>query len=392
LTASRLAIVTTHPIQYHAAWFRALSAHPEIDLEVFYCHKATPKEQAEAGFGVEFDWDVSLLEGYQHRFLRNVAAEPGVGTFGGLNTPEISEMISRERFDAVMVNGWHYKSAWQTMRACWKTGTPVMARSDSHLYMQRSALKKAAKWPFYRWFIPRLDACLAVGTWSKEYFQHYGAKADRIFIVPHVIDDSYFCRETTRVLSQRNELRARWGLEAGVTVFLFAGKFIEKKRPMDVVQAIDRATKQGARVAGLMVGDGWLRQKCEEFVKKSNVPVRFAGFLNQSEIVKAYVAADVLILASESETWGLVVNEAMACGLPCLVSDQVGCGPDMIVANVTGAVFPVADIDGLAALMAVSPQHFSRMGENARTKAGAYSLNSAVEGIVRACAVTTGRS
>src|SRR5438034_997118 len=130
MSRKRLAIMTTHPIQYHAPWFRALSAHPEIDLEVFFCHKATPKEQAEAGFGVEFDWDVSLLEGYPHRFLKNVAARPGVNGFRGLDTPEIAELVHRKSFDVLLINGWHYQSAWQAIFACWRAKMPVMVRSD----------------------------------------------------------------------------------------------------------------------------------------------------------------------------------------------------------------------------------------------------------------------
>src|SRR6266516_354776 len=149
MKSKRLAILTTHPIQYHGAWFRGLAEQPELNLDVFYCHQATAKEQAEAGFGVEFDWDVSLLEGYPYRFLKNVARTPTISGFGGLDTPEIKNIIARERFDAVMINGWHYKSAWQAMRAWWKTGTPVMARSDSHLNTERQLTKRVAKWPFY---------------------------------------------------------------------------------------------------------------------------------------------------------------------------------------------------------------------------------------------------
>src|SRR5579871_3228321 len=96
----RVACVTSHPIQYHAHWFRALAAEPGITFEVFYCHKATPNEQAAAGFGVEFDWDVSLLDGYQYRFLINVATRPEVASFGGLDTPEVAQIFSTRAFDA----------------------------------------------------------------------------------------------------------------------------------------------------------------------------------------------------------------------------------------------------------------------------------------------------
>ncbi len=384
----RLAILTTHPIQYHAPWFRRLAAEPALNIEVLYCHNATAREQANAGFGVEFDWDVSLLEGYAHRFLRNVAQHPGIAGFRGLDTPEISDILAREHYDAVMINGWHYKSAWQTMRGCWKTQTPVMVRSDSHLHTERSVLKRAGKWPFYRWFVSKLDACLPVGTWSSDYFLHYGATKDRIVIVPHAIDTDYFKSESTRLESERSLLRAKWGLSDAAVVFLFAGKFIDKKRPLDFVKAIGQAKLLGAEVEGLMVGDGALRAACEQLVVEKNLEIRFAGFLNQSEITAAYVAADALVLPSDGgETWGLVVNEAMACGVPCFVSDRVGCGPDMIRNDETGSTFPLGDTKALGQIfagLAANRQLVSWMSERAREKAQHYTLDVAVEQTIRA--------
>lgn len=363
----KLVIVSSHPIQYHAPWFRALANSSEIDFQVWFCHKATPKEQAAAGFGVEFDWDVSLLEGYSHRFLKNVAARPSVNSYSGLDTPEVEGLIASARPDSVIVNGWHYKSAWQTMRACWRTHTPVMARSDSHLRTKRSAGRRTVKWPYYRWFIPKLDACLAVGKWSSEYFLHYGARPEKIFIVPHVVDTDYFQGESERLAPQRLKLRSRWGLTGDSRVFLFAGKFIEKKRPQDFVKAVALAASRDPRVAALMVGDGPLRTACEEKVRNERLPISFTGFLNQSEIVAAYVSADALVLPSDGgETWGLVVNEAMACGRPCFVSDHVGCGPDLIASNETGAVFPLGDIDALVSLLSDFARDESKQAEMRR--------------------------
>ncbi len=388
---TRLAIVTTHPIQYHAAWFRALAAQPKIDLHVFFCHQATPKEQAAAGFGVEFDWDTSLLEDYPHRFLRNEAALPTLDKFSGLDTPEIRNLIEEEKFDAVVINGWHYKSAWQTMRACWKTKTPVMMRSDSHLHTDRSGMKRAAKWPLYRWFIPRLDACLAAGKWSRDYFLHYGAAPERTFIVPHAVDSEFFSQESAKLRPERQDLRGQWGIDNASTVFLFAGKFIENKRPLDFVRAIGAAAQCGAPVCGLMVGDGPLRMACEELTRSESFPVSFAGFLNQSEIPRAYVAADALVLPSEGETWGLVVNEAMDSGLPCFVSDRVGCGPDLIVSQETGAIFSLGDKVGLVDLLvslSSDPQCLARMGRQAKQRASAYSVDAACNALLEAVSRT----
>jgi glycosyltransferase involved in cell wall biosynthesis len=384
---NKCAVLTTHPIQYQTPWFRALASHPEIDLDVWFCHKATPQEQAAAGFGVEFNWDMPLLEGYRHRFLRNIAAQPGVAGFAGLDTPELTEIIERGRYDAVMVNGWHYKSSWQAMRACWRTKTPVMMRSDSHLNTYRPVLKRAAKWPLYRWFIPKLDACLPVGQWSQEYFLHYGAPAERVFIVPHAVDLNYFQKKSETLENHRDSWRRQWDIEPNAVVFLFVGKFVENKRPLDFARAVAGAAKVNNRIVGLMVGDGPLRSSCEAFVRQSKSPISFAGFLNQSQISRAYLAADALILPSDGETWGLVVNEAMACGLPCFVSDRVGCGPDLIVQDITGAVFPMGQTNKLAELItkyAAEPSRLSAMGQRAKEKVQGSSVDTAVDSLVQA--------
>lgn len=387
----RLAVLTTHPIQYQAPWLRALAGQPDIELQVFFCHQATPMQQAAAGFGVEFDWDVPLLEGYSYRFLRNVAKRPMVAGFNGLDTPEIKRIIAAERFDAVLVCGWHFKSAWQAIRACWRTQTPVMVRGDSHLYTQRHPVKKVLKNFLYRSFIPKFDACLAVGQWSKEYYLHYGARPERIFLVPHVVDEELFGREFVHWLPRRTELRRQWRLPEERVVFMFSAKFIDRKRPADFVKAIAGAAKNGAPVAGFMVGDGPLRKECEALAQQYGAPISFSGFLNQKEIVRAYVAADALVLPSDGgETWGLVVNEAMSCERPCFVSDQVGCGPDLVHAGETGGTFPLGDVAALAQLLATQASDRTglvRMGIRARARAREHSVAMAVEGVRQAIEV-----
>lgn len=387
-TQPRLAILATHPIQYHSPWFRALASSTEVDPEVLYCHEARSNEQSDAGFGVEFNWDTSLLDGYRYRFLDNVAKRPTVAGFWGLDTPSIAKLIKRENYDAVLINGWHYKSAWQAMRACWKSKTPVMVRSDSHLHSARRLTTRVAKKAIYNWFIPRIDACLPVGTWSYEYFTHYGARDENIFVVPHTIDDERFRREAEQLRLQRTELRKEFGLATDSTVFLFVGKFLDRKRPRVFADAVAQAAKICPTVEGLMTGDGPLKASCEEFVNVHLAPVRFSGFLNQSEITRAYVAADALILPSDArETWGLVVNEAMTCGLPCLVSDQVGCGPDLIVNDETGNVFQSESTSYLVDLIlryARNPNLLVNMGQQAKEKISNYSMDRVVSSTMTA--------
>jgi glycosyltransferase involved in cell wall biosynthesis len=383
----KLAIVATHPIQYQAPWFRAMAADPRFDLHVFYGHNASAEDQAKAGFGVGFQWDLPLLEGYPHSFLRNVAKNPSVATFGGIDTPEVAVHIARGAYDAVLVSGWQHKSFWQAMTACWRSRTKLMVRGDSHLHTPRAEFKRRVKTIPYRLFISRLDACLAAGSWSREYFLHYGASPDRVFIVPHVVDENWLCAEATRLEPRRLDLRRRWELRDTSTVFGLVSKMIPVKRVADFIDAIGRLAQQNGNVQGLIVGDGPLRADYEALVNAQHVPVKFTGFLNQSEIAQAYASMDALVLPSASETWGMVVNEAMLFGRPCLVSDQVGCGPDLIDPDVTGRVFPMGDVRALCNDMfalARDQEQLRTMGKACRVLMRKWSVLSAVDAMIAA--------
>lgn len=382
---SRLVLLSTHPIQYHGHWFRALAERPEIDLTVIYCHPSTPANQARAGFGVEFDWDIPLLDGYRYTFL-GTRNENSRGS-GAPSAQGMEPLLAREKPDVVMINGWHYRAAWQAIFACWRMRIPVMVRGDSQLISPRGALKRRLKYPVYRSFIPRFDACLAVGARSREYYLHYGARPERVFHVPHAVQDDLFPRGG-EAQARRVALRQQWKLDYRGTVFLFAGKFIEKKRPMDFLRAMEIVTKLEPKIAGVMVGDGPLRAACEQFVNERQLPVHFAGFLNQSQMADAYVGSDCLVLPSDGrETWGLVVNEAMSCARPAVVSDAVGCTPDLILDGITGAIFPLGDVDALSRILIAlgrSPERLQAMGERGQERLPRYSRDVALRGTIEA--------
>jgi glycosyltransferase involved in cell wall biosynthesis len=383
----RLGILATHPIQYFSPWYRALAAHPEIDLQVYYACRQTVQGQAAAGFGIPFEWDQPLLEGYRYKFLTNIARHPSPEHFFGCDTPAITEAIIRERFSAFLVSGWSVRSFWQAIRACWKTGTPILVRGDSHLGTRRSWAKRAIKFPFYRWFIPRFDGYLVVGRRAKEYFLHYGASERKMTNVPHAVDNRFFAESSARFSAERGRWRRDWGIPEDAVVFLYVGKLIPVKRPMDFLQAFQKTgAGRSPRLWGLVAGDGPLRPEMERFAVEHQLPVRFSGFLNQGDISKAYAASDALVLPG-SETWGLAANEAMACGLPVLVSDQTGCGPDLAVSGQTGEVYPCGDVRKLSEMMqelAVHPDRLLRMGESALKKIEDYSIERAVQGTVAA--------
>ena len=380
--ALRLGILATHPIQYFAPLYRELAAARDVRLTVYFAHRPSAKEQG-IGFGVPFHWDVDLTSGYDHRFLTNVSPRPDLQSYAGCDTPEIAGIIARERFDAFLVSGWNTRSYRQAMRACWRQGVPVMVRGDSQLTGPRNLLKSLLKRAVYPRFVRRFAACLAVGTRSAEYFAHYGAR--RIVSSPHFVDNAAFATQAETLRAERAELRGRWGIAEEAFVPLFAAKFIEKKRPADFVRAVAAA---GGGIHGLMVGDGELRPSAELLAAGLGARIAFAGFLNQSEIVRAFVAADVVVLCSDwRETWGLVVNEAMAAGLPAIVSTDAGCAPDLVLPEETGLQFARGDVPQLTAhlrRLAGDPALVRHMAARASAHVASFSAGAAAAGVLAA--------
>lgn len=384
----RLGILVTHPIQYYVPWYQALAKHPQIELTVFYCCQQTAQGQAEAGFGVTFDWDIPLLTGYQYQFLTNQSSNPNVFDFSGCDTPEIANIIKSGKFDAFIIQGWYTKSYWQGILACWQSNTPIFIRGDSHLLTERSSLKLWLKYLFYRWFIPKMTGYLAVGERSKEYYRYYGAKENRITFCPHAVNNDFFAKETQALAPEKDKIRQNWAIPENALVFLFVGKLIPKKRPADFLKALQIASQEYPHLYGVIAGDGELRPQLEQLVRDYQLNVKFVGFLNQTQLPQAYAVANMLVLPSDGrETWGLVVNEAMASGLPAIVSDRVGCAPDLVIPGRTGEIFPCGDIQALAKLLkqlAQNPNKLALMENEAKTLIQQYSISEAVAGTVKA--------
>ena len=373
----RLAILTSHPIQYYAPLFREIARR--IDVKVFFAHAATAKQQGEAGFGVAFDWDLDLLDGYPYEFLRNVASDPSAQHFFGCDTPEIGEKIAAGRFTALLVTGWHLKSYWQGIRGAKRYDIPVMVRGDSHLGNSTDPGKRLVKGAAYPFLLRLFDAALYVGQRNRAYYERYRYPEERLFHSPHCVDTARFSGGAGP--ESRAALRARLGIGANVKCVLFAGKLIDFKRPLDVIEAaaLVRA-KRHHLVHVTFAGSGPLEAEARARAEALHVPLYVLGFQNQTQMPAAYAAADVLVLPSTRETWGLVCNEALACGTPIIVSDAVGCAPDLAADGSVGRMFPVANVAALAeaitATLCAPPS-----AEAIRRISGRHGLPAAVAGI-----------
>lgn len=373
----RIGFLVSHPIQYYTPIFRALAS--QCDLTVFFAHRQTAEQQARAGFDVAFDWDVDLLSGYESGFLANVARQPSTDRFGGCDTPGVAGEIAQGRFDAFVVSGWGLKSYWQAARACRRLRVPVLVRGDSQLGSQRNLAVRLVKGLVLPELLRRFDGFLYVGQRNRAYLRHYGVPDHRLFFSPHCIDNDAFAAGSADA-RQKMIPRDRRGSRH----VLFVGKLVARKHPVDLVRAVARLSERSVDVA--FAGSGELEPALRKIAAEVNVRANFLGFVNQSELPTVYASADLLVLPSDGrETWGLVVNEAMACGVPAVVSDAVGCGPDLVEPGTTGATFRCGDVAALAgAIESTLSLDSDRTRRHLAAKMALYSPERAASAIVDA--------
>ena len=338
---NKLAIVTTHPIQYNAPWFRLVAERNNIILKVFYTWSQVEKEaKYDPGFGKEIAWDIPLLEGYEYEFVNNTSASPGTRHYNGIVNPGLINRIQLFKPDAVLVTGWNFKSHLQCLRY-FHNKIPVFFRGDSTLIDSQSYFKRIARNLALSWVFSHIDRAMYVGKANKDYFKAHGLKEHQLIFAPHAIDNQRFASHQDHTTAG-NTLRTSLGLEANATVFLFAGKLEPKKDPQLLLNVWKNLYLPDAQL--VFVGNGILEKALKEVA--AQIPnVHFVDFQNQQQMPAVYAMADIFVLPSKGpgETWGLAVNEAMAAGKPVLVSDACGCVQDLVEEGVNGWIFKAGD-------------------------------------------------
>jgi len=379
----RVVAVATHPIQYHAPLFRALAERGELDFEVAFLEILDAERQGR-GFGVSFQWDIPLLDGYRWRVLPTLRYGPAPWGRALANARSCVERLSP---DVLLLTGWQTLPLIQLLAAARKMGVATLMRGESNGLRPRNPFVQR----LHRWLFEHVDGFLVIGRANRALYERHGIAPERLFDAPYFVDNDRFASDAARWRESRDELRAKLGIPPGATCFLFAGKFERKKHPEHLVAALAGLGRRrpDLKAHGLFVGAGALAAELRARASREGVSATFAGFMNQTEMPKAYAAADALVLASDyGETWGLVVNEAMACGLPALVSDRAGCGPDLIEAGVTGSRYPFGDVDAMVEVLqqwVERPEQAQQMGLAAaqRVRSG-YTVAQSVAGVMEA--------
>lgn len=325
----------------------------KIPLEVVYFSDASIRGQLDIGFGEEIKWDIPLLGGYRYRFLKNFGRDKSLSNcFWDVFNPGVIKILWQTKHKIIVVNGWSYSSNWLVFFFGKLFGKQIWLRAESPLNQELRKSKKVLflknillKHILFRFFI---DKFLYIGTQNKAFYEYYGVNdPSRLIFTPYAVDNEKFQAEFSQLIPKKQELRSASGLPFNKKTILFCGKFIEKKRPMDLLKAFELLPK--GEYALVFVGEGELRPQMERFIEKNDLTdVFLTGFVNQSQISKYYAMADVFVMCSGmGETWGLSVNEAMNFGLPVIVTETCGSSYDLVQHGLNGFVVREGDIAGL---------------------------------------------
>lgn len=388
--SARLAVIETHPIQYHAPLYRMLEQEFNIPVTALYGSDFSVAGYHDAEFGTAFQWDTDLLSGYDARFLSTVA-KGGAGSADAVTTQGLGAMLDAVKPSAVLLVGYSPKFHRDAFLTAWRRGYPLLFRGETTDHArQRSILKQTARALALRWYYARFGALLYVGQHSRRHFEVMGVPAARLFFSPYCVDTAPFRLDEHETL--RAETRTAYGIAPERRVVMLVGKLAPVKTPEIVVQALkelvtDATFAEQDRLTLLVVGDGERREAMQVLAAQApQIEARFVGFQNQSALTRFYHAADVLVMPSRGDTWGLVVNEALYHGVPCVVSDRVGCAPDLVTAGETGEVFRFDEANDLAQALQRMLGYAGRAETRAAclTRANAYSMRRAAEGIARA--------
>ncbi len=343
----QLAIITSHPIQYNAPMFALLAKSPIIAPRVFYTWSQSRETLFDKDFGQQIKWDIPLLEGYDHEFVENISGNPGPGSFKGIVCPGLNKAVEQWGADAILVFGWNYKAHYDAMRY-FRKKIAVCFRGDSTLLDEQGGLKQLARRLFLKHVYKNCHAAFYVGQNNKAYFLKHGIGGEKLFFAPHAIDNERFSDKNKNYQQEATNWRKEMHIGEDDTVALFVGKFEPKKNPLLLLQAFKRANVAGSHL--ILVGNGMLEKEMKENASRN---VHFLPFQNQSRMPVVYRLADLLVLPSQGpgETWGLVVNEAMACGRAILVSNKAGCAPDLVDQSKNGYIFEYDNLEKCSAFL-----------------------------------------
>ncbi|HEX4957155.1 MAG TPA: glycosyltransferase family 4 protein, partial [Lacibacter sp.] len=379
----KLAIITSHPIQYNAPLFRLLTERKKVAVKVFYTWGQTKEGLVyDPDFKKAFRWDLPLTEGYESVFIENIARNPGAGHFNGIQNKDLIPAVLHYQPDALLVYGWSFQSHLQLLRY-FKGKVKILFRGDSTLLDEPPgfSFRKLARRLFLKQVYKGIDYCLYTGKDNQAYFLKHGIKEHSLKYAPHAVDNDRFFDHEGAYAKAAAAWRAQLQIPADAIVFLFAGKLEPKKDPLLLIECFQQLKADNIRL--IITGNGVLEEKAKQMAG-DDVRILFLDFQNQQQMPVLYRLGDIFVLPSKGpgETWGLSVNEAMACSRPVLVSHQCGCAKDLVQDN--GSIFEAGNIHSLKAAMnafLLSKNEMITMAQKSRSLIEHFSYDAVAEAI-----------
>jgi glycosyltransferase involved in cell wall biosynthesis len=386
----RVLFVCSHPTQYSAPAFRAMAGQPGLEILVAYCGLGGAAPLMDPGFGIPVQWDIPLLDGYPWVHVPNKSWRPNDERVFGLINPGLWRLVRTGAFDALVAyTGYKNASFWIAVAAAKASGTPLLFGTDAHELRPRDQriVKTYLKRVLWPWLFCLADVVIVPSSRSVILLRSLGIASERVVLTPIIVDNDWWSKRAEMVDGMAP--RRRWGISELAKVVLFCGKLQPWKRPQDVLGAFARARVPGSYL--VYAGEGPLRPELEREAEAFGLRqhVRFVGFVNQSSLPEVYKAADLLVVPSEYEPFGVVVNEAMLCGCPVVVSDRVGAGYELVSSGQNGFVFPCGDVTALAGILREvlpRPDRLWELGGAARKRVKTWSVTESTEALVEAVA------
>ena len=362
-----------------APWFRDLATNDLLDLHVVFLREPSAAQQG-IGFGHAFNWDTPLREGYKNTVLGLPEGRKSLVRSLGI----LRHHISSVKPDAVMITGWNEPLLALTYPMLKMMGIPLIVRGESNDLRPRGRLIGLV----HRLLLKLVDATVQIGSANRRFYRMNGLAERKIFKGVYFVNTQHMLKMATTHQDHRSTLRDANGFGERDFVFSFVGKHVAFKRPMMLIEAASICRQRGKPVKLLFAGSGELTSALKLRAEELKVDAAFTGFLNQSEMWKAYVPADAFVLPSNNgETWGLVTNEAMLFGLPVIVCDQVGCAEDLVMEGQTGYTFngQAEDLAKTMIRMSSDPTRATEMGQTGRHRVvERYSMPVATDGLLKA--------
>jgi len=377
----RLVLLTEIISPYRIPLFNALARHENVDLHVIFLAETDPSLRQWQVYREEIKFSYRVLPSWRRRLGRyNMLLNSGIGRTLAAASP-----------DAILCGGYSYIASWQALLWARSRTLPFLLWSESNIQDLRRghALVEFLKTEF----VHRCDGFVVPGRSAREYLRSQKIKENSIFTAPNAVDNDLFAAAAAIARREAGTRRRELGLPD--RYFLFVGRLVPEKGVFDLLSAyakLDDAVRQQVGLA--FVGDGVSRRQLEEQAT-SITPgrVRFSGFAQREQLAEYYALAQALILPTYTDTWGLVVNEAMACGLPVILSRAAGCAADLVKELWNGLLIPPKDVAALTKAMtslANQPELCVTMGANAVQHISHYSPAEWATGIARAVETTAG--